>query len=226
MPASTNNEIILIGGRDLSIDDGFIAPYLAERSGGEIGFVPFARDDEEVGVEKAIHLYEKYGAKVRPVWSKDDLEGLSLVYYAGGNHVKLANKLKETGIHIALLNSWRNGEVVLAGSSAGAMVLMGVMLEDESDDMDTGSVDLTHGLGPLGAAFVVPHWTQWATDSWRKKLLAAHGEGYYIFGIDENTAMTWRAGKCKVIGAGSVHARGRMTGDWGNGEEFTIARGW
>ncbi len=229
MPASTDNEIILIGGRDLSIDDGFIAPMLVEKSGGEVGFVPFARvdtADEQAGIEKATRLFAKYGGKLRVVRTVDDLGDLSLIYYCGGNHIRLYHKLKETGLHNAILNSWRKGEVVLAGSSAGSMVVCGVMLEDESDNFDTAPVSLTYGLGPLGACFVVPHWKEWVKSEWEKKLLAAHGEGYYIFGIDENTAMTWRAGKCEVIGAGQVHARGRMTGDWGNGEEFEVARGW
>jgi cyanophycinase-like exopeptidase len=229
MPASTDNELVLIGG----YLGRTVTQYLASRSDGEVGIVTFARDEGNTEeyihdfVQKKVKEFGEFNTKVRHVKSLDDLQGLSLVLYVGGNPHQLAAKLKETGIHLELLNQWRRGEVVLAGSSAGAMVLCGVMLEDPSDDMnDETSVELTYGLAPLGACFVVPHWSERTTQEFRDRLIKKHGGGYYIWGIDENTALSWRAGHCKVTGEGKVYAVGRMKGEWGNGEEFDVARGW
>lgn len=224
MPASTDNELILIGGHA----GGEIYAYLADKAGGEIGIVTFAVDDDDPQryIREKTEVFAGYGCRVRHVRSKDDLIGLSVVFYAGGNQIDLARRLKESGIHSELVHWWRKGEVVLAGSSAGAMVMCGVMLEQSSDE-DYGriGVDLTHGLGPIGSTFIVPHWSEGTRPEWREQLLKAH-PAYYIFGIDEGTAMIWRAGKCRVIGSGKVHAFGRMMGQWASGQEFEIARGF
>jgi cyanophycinase-like exopeptidase len=224
MPGSTDNEIILIGGGVSGV-----APYLASKAGGEIGIVTFAMEDQgaEQYISEKTELFAGLACKVRSVKAVYDLEGLALVLYAGGDQNRLASRLKETGIHKELVTWWRKGEVILAGSSAGAMVLCGVMLEESSDDeFGRAGVGLTHGLGPLGASFVVPHWSQWATPEWRAEVTREHGGGYYIFGIDENTGLVWRAGKCRVVGQGGVQAVGRMTGEWRSGEEFEVARGF
>ena len=221
MPASTNNELILIGGH---LSDEVIE-YLAQSAGKEAGVVMFAQDSgSDQYFEEKSQAFARFGCKLRNVQSSNDLEGLSLVLYAGGDQHRLAKKLKSTGLHSELVAWWRKGEVILAGTSAGAMVLCGVMLEDASDDtFGKASVALTHGLGPIGSSFIVPHWGQWTKPEWRQQLLKAHS-AYYIFGIDEGTAMIWRAGNCRVLGTGKVYARGMMNGDWGSGEEFDIAR--
>lgn len=223
MPASTDNELILIGGHA----GEEVTEYLAKAAGDEIGIVTLAIDytDPYKYVSDKTEQFARFGCKVRHVRGKDDIEGLSLVLYAGGDQNLLASRLKSSGLHLELLNWWRRKEVILAGSSAGAMVLCGVMLEGRNDGSFEG-IELTHGLGPLGACFVVPHWSEWTAPGWREELVKAHGGGYYIFGIDETTAMVWRAGHCRVIGEGKVYAFGRMTGEWGDGQEFEIARGF
>lgn len=222
MPASTDNELILIGGGVSGV-----AGYLAEKAGKIIGIFGLALQDPKGYMQEKAELFGALGCKVREICSKDDLEGLSLVLYPGGDQNQLMTELKQSGVHRELVEWWRKGEVIIAGSSAGAMVLCGVMLEESSDDqfgrVGTG---LTHGLGPLGAAFIVPHFSQWSTPEWREALAREHGEGYYILGIDENTAMLWRAGHCRVIGAGKVYAIGRMQGEWANGDTFNITRGF
>lgn len=222
MHSSTGNEIILVGGH---VGER-VTEYLASRANGEIGIVTFAQAETDPNyIREKGEIFAKYNTKVRHIVSEDDLGGLSLIYYAGGDQNLLFKRLKESALHIKLLDAWRKRQIILAGSSAGAMVMCGVMLEEGRDEVfGRIGIELTNGLGPLRACFVVPHWCEWSTAHWRGKLIDRHGEDYYIFGIDENTAVVWQDGKCRVVGAGRVHVRGRMTGDWGNGEEFEIAR--
>ncbi len=224
MAASTDNELILIGGGVSGV-----ASYLAEKAGGEIGVVALGVEEplaEHYMLDKT-ELFGSLGCQVRQIRTREDLDGLRLVLYPGGDQNRLAAELKRSGIHRELLEWWRKGEVIIAGSSAGAMVLCGVMLEEASEEaFGRKGMSLTYGLGPLGAAFIVPHFAQWSTPEWREQLAAEHGEGYYIFGIDEGTAMVWRAGRCEVIGQGKVYALGRMEGEWDSGEKFEIARGF
>ncbi len=223
MPSSTDNELILIGGGAT----GQVAEYLASKAGGEVGIVTFALDDPKTYIAQKTEVFSEYNCKVRHVNEIDDLEGLSLVFYAGGDQIRLAFQLKQTGIHSELVKWWRKGEVILAGSSAGAMVMCGVMLEEDSDEnYGRVGIDLTHGLGPIGSSIIAPHWSERSSSEWRGKLISEYGEAYYIFGIDENTLLSWRAGKCRVVGEGKVHAFGRMMGTWGDGDEFTVARGF
>lgn len=144
---------------------------------------------------------------------------MGVVYLHGGWSRQLVRKLKETGIDQLLRQAWKAGDVVLAGSSAGAMVLFWDMLDEDIDE--NLSLDLIEGMGPMGGGFAVPHFSNWISDEYKKNLVEKYSDKL-IIGIDENTALRWQRGVCDVIGTGKVTLLGRSSGVYGAGEEFDL----
>ncbi len=71
------------------------------------------------------------------------------VYLGGGSPMHLRSVLKASPVWEALLDAWRRGAVV-AGSSAGAMVLTDPMVDPRGGA-------LTVGLGMVEELAVIPH---------------------------------------------------------------------
>ncbi len=212
-------ELVLIGGHPEP--GGEIYRYMAEkaRAEGEIGYIAFASDDPEPKIASVTKAFDEFDIKVRVISNSDECYGLNIIYLGGGDPEKLVDKLKQTEIDQLLRPHWKKGDVVLSGSSAGAMALFWDMLREGSDTQ--GETELVEGMGPMGGGFVVPHWDK-TDEHYKEKLAEAHPDKL-IIGIDENTAMRWRNGVCDVLGAGSVEFKGRTRGIWHSGEEFDLS---
>lgn len=214
-------ELLLIGGHPKV--GGEIYEYLAELAEpeGKIGYIGFASTDEARWAEKLRVVTEWFGAKgvaVVDVQSEEDCYGLGVVFMQGGNPAKLTAKMKETGIDELLRPAWKYGDVVLTGSSAGAMVLFWEMLKTNSEGIES---DLQPGMGPMGGGFVVPHFDTRVSNELKQELIDKHSDKL-IIGVDEDTALRWRMGTCDVLGMGKVTLLGRSSGVYGAGEEFDL----
>lgn len=214
-------ELLLIGGHPKV--GGKIYEYLAElaKPEGKIGYIGFASTDEARWAEKLRVVTEWFGTKdieVVDIQSEDDCYGLGVVFMQGGSPSKLLDKMKDTGIDELLRPAWKYGDVVLTGSSAGAMVLFWEMLEESDDELGT---DLQPGMGPMSGGFVVPHFDNRVSSELKQGLVKKHADKL-IIGIDEDTALRWKMGVCDVIGTGKVTLMGRSSGVYGPGEEFHL----
>jgi cyanophycinase len=114
----------------------------------------------------------------------------AFVYLSGGSPLHLLSVLKGSLVFDALADAWRRGAVV-AGSSAGAMVLVDPMVDPRGGAF-------TVGLGLVEELAVVPHHDSGAAHHfWRTLELAP--EGIPIAGIPEQTALiretdgSWRS---------------------------------
>ena len=118
----------------------------------------------------------------------------------------LRSVLKDTPVCSALVEAWQSGAVV-AGSSAGAMVLGDPMVDPRGGA-------LTLGLGLVAKLAVLPHYDTWSEEKAHRTVQLATGH-LRIAAIDERTALirdpggTWR-----VEGAGdvTVFVDGKPTG--------------
>lgn len=126
------------------------------------------------------------------------------VYLGGGSPLHLRAVLKDTLLWAALREAWEGGAVV-AGSSAGAMVLTDPMVDPRGGAF-------TLGLGLVTGLAVIPHFPGWEDHRVARTVgLAAAGlaaAGLAVVGIEERTALisepdgTWRA-----AGAGRVEIK-------------------
>ncbi len=124
------------------------------------------------------------------------VRGASFVYLSGGSPLHLRSVLKGSAVFTALSEAWRNGAVV-AGSSAGAMVLCDPMVDPRGGAY-------TVGLGLLEQLAVVPHHDGGGAGLlWRTLALAP--AGVPVVGIPERTALIREAGGTwRTAGEGEV----------------------
>jgi cyanophycinase len=135
----------------------------------------------------------------------DALRDIDWVYFSGGRPQHAINVLAGTPFWDEVLRLHRSG-VVLAGSSAGAM-----MLGEKSyapDDFDAAGmpqrVSIRDGLGLLGGHFVVPHFDLLSQLSPERvqAWIAVWPEGLRGIGIDEDTAVVEGTSGWTVRGRG------------------------
>jgi cyanophycinase len=102
------------------------------------------------------------------------------IYLGGGSPMHLRSVLKGSRVWEALLDAWRHGAVV-AGSSAGAMVLTDPMV-------DSRGGALTVGLGMVEQIAVIPHFGQENAEKVHRSIALA-APGLPVVGIPERTAL-------------------------------------
>jgi cyanophycinase len=128
------------------------------------------------------------------------------LYLGGGSPLHLRSVLKDSPVWTALVDAWREGAVV-AGSSAGAMVLGDPMVDPRGGA-------LTLGLGLVGHLAVLPHYDTWSPEKAHRTVQLATGH-LRIAAVDERTALIRDPdGRWRAAGAGNVtvYVDGKPTG--------------
>jgi cyanophycinase len=161
----------------------------------------------ERAVQTAAAYFLPLGASVKPcmVLRRADAEDRAnagavrvarFIYLAGGSVLHLRSVLKASAVWDALAEAWAGGAVV-AGSSAGAMVLGDAMVDPRGGA-------LTLGLGLLSQLAVLPHADSWSEEKTHRTVKLASG-GLRIAAIDERTALVRGSdGHWHTAGEGSV----------------------
>ncbi len=190
--APEHGPLVLVGGGEWQSGATFDAALL-ERAGGEVVVLPTAAAYErpERAVATAESWFASLGGRVRPVMvltrgdadlpqHAEAVRGASFVYLSGGSPLHLRSVLKDSAVLRALLAAWREGAVV-AGSSAGAMVLTDPMVDPRGGAF-------TVGLGLIRSLAVVPHHVGELTAQLRRTL-ALSPPGCAIAALGERTAL-------------------------------------
>jgi cyanophycinase len=166
-----------------------------------------AYEHPERAVETARRWFSGFGAETAAlmVLSRPDamaeeaaarIRSARFIYLGGGSPMHLRSVLKDTPAWAALVEAWRGGAVV-AGSSAGAMVLGDSMVDPRGGA-------LTLGLGLIGGVAVLPHYDTWSEEKAHRTVQLATGH-LRIAAIDERTALIRDPdGSWRQAGAGQV----------------------
>jgi len=143
----------------------------------------------------------------------DSLRAAKLIYLLGGFTHYLGQTLKDSQAWGATLEAYQNG-AVLAGSSAGAMVLC-------EHYYDPGRGNVERGLNLVPNACVLPHHNTFGKN-WAGKLKALL-PGVTLLGIDEYTGMVMEVGEWTVYGGGVVTLyRGEKIKVYSSNEMFRL----
>lgn len=205
--------LALVGGGTWTQGCDFDAELLAASGGDEVLVLPTAAAYEhpERVVMEAAEWFETLGARVEGlmVVSRSDAEDPGMarvvgrhrfIYLSGGSPMHLRSVLKGSAVYDALVAAYRGGAVV-AGSSAGAMVLTDPMVDPRGGA-------LTVGLGLLTGLAVVPHFGDTHEDAHGEKLhrsVALAPAGLPVVGIPERTALVREpGGRYRSAGVGTV----------------------
>jgi cyanophycinase len=141
------------------------------------------------------------------------LEGVTAVYFGGGNQSRLTAALGGSRVEARLHELYERG-AVLAGTSAGAAVMTRVMItgderrplsKDEAfQTIEAENVITARGFGFLEGAIIDQHFVRRRRGN---RLLSAviENPGLLGIGIDEETAIWVKPGRTfEVLGAGPV----------------------
>ena len=197
---------VLIGGWEFTKDDG-IDQEIAKLAGGKILFIPDASKFPEKQIDRATIKYNNYNTKILLLNEnlKSIPKGIKVIYLGGGQPEKLMEYFHNNpSLLKEIKGKWLKGEIILCGSSTGAMVQFKEMLAEDS--RGKGNANLIPGLGLIkNNAFVAPHWNEPdGSAQWREKILEAHKEKLIIT-VDEYTGLFWGEDKAKVVGLGGVN---------------------
>ena len=212
---AVRGQLALVGGAEWHRLCDFDGDLLAASGGREVLVLPTAAASSGewaalAAVEAARRHFTRFGGVVRGlmVLGRQDAadaelvataRAASMLYVAGGSPTHLHRVLVDSPLLRAVAQAWQAG-AVLAGSSAGAMVLCDVLLSPRGGQARTG-------LGLLGPLAVVPHANIWPSE--RVQAMAAQAPRTTpVALIDEQTALLRDAtGVWSVAGAGGVRVR-------------------
>jgi cyanophycinase len=171
------------------------------------------------------------GAEVEPVLVRDREEAgdaaaaqavgeADLIYLSGGKPAHLMSALDGTAVGWALADAHERG-AILAGCSAGAMVLAGTAFDFRFKVMPW-LLRWRDGLGFVPGASVLPHYDAWPEPM--SALIALQSPRHsVVLGIDEETAAVGRDGSWQVHGRSRVTVwRGHHRERYRAGETFRI----
>ncbi|MGH2718652.1 MAG: Type 1 glutamine amidotransferase-like domain-containing protein [Actinomycetota bacterium] len=228
--------LALVGGAEWTAPAVDLDAWLLEQSGTtSVTVLPTAnRVHPDMAMATARRHFARLGGEVveasvliradaeQPSW-QERLSSAAFLYLAGGDPGYLASVLAGTPAWAGIAGALARG-AVLAGSSAGAMVLCGRMLRP-------GSAATEAGLGLLGDVLVLPHHEQWPARLGQvASVLAGEGMGgVQVLGIDECTGLVLEStgsgegSPCRVLGAGSVTSYRLGGGAGGDGKPALVA---
>jgi cyanophycinase len=201
--------LALVGGAEWQDGCDFDRQLLEASGGGEVLVLPTAAAYEhpDRAVATADRWFAGFGGKVRGlmVLNRPDAEdpanveavrSARFLYLSGGSPMHLRSVLKDSALWDAITSAWNDG-AVLAGSSAGAMVLCDPMVDPRGGAF-------TLGLALVGQLAVIPHHDTWPAHK-EKRTLDLAPVGLPIAGIDERTALIRSPdGAWSAAGAGDV----------------------
>lgn len=169
------------------------------------------------------------GAEVEPVLVRDRdgaddraaaqaVGEADLIYLSGGKPEYLRRSLEGSAVGAALADAHQRG-AVLAGCSAGAMILAGHVF-DLRVRLLPWPVRWGRGFGFAPEISVIPHYDAWPEPL--SALIALQApRGSVVLGVDEETAVIGRDGSWQVHGAARVTVwRGRHRERFRAGETF------
>jgi cyanophycinase len=201
--------LALVGGNEWQEKCTFDRALLEAGGGTEVLVLPTAAAYEhpQRAVEHASQWFESLGGTVRglDVLRRQDAEdegnaaavrAARFVYLSGGSPMHLRSVLKDSPVWDALVEAWEGG-AVLAGASAGAMVLCDPMVDPRGGAF-------TLGLGLVEQVALIPHHEEWDEDQARRTIELAPA-GLPVVGIDTQTALIRSPeGSWTTAGAGNV----------------------
>ncbi len=213
--------LVPIGGNEKKTPDSEIFREMVRLAGGSkarIVVVPTASEAPEDRARDYQGLFSTFSPESievvhigeRPDASSPELNRLieqsTLFMFAGGDQLRLSSLIGGTRLHQALLERYRAGGCVMAGTSAGAAVLPETMIFQNNRFrlFRKGGIEMTKGLGLVHDVMFDTHFVQRSRIS-RLVDAVATNPAMLGVGIEENTGLVIEnETTATVIGTGTV----------------------
>jgi cyanophycinase len=205
--------------QDLNFNKGVLMEVISEmrKKHPVIEVLPIASQHQEEQEEIYREAFRKLGHKVgvikihnkEEVDNAENLERLSKcdgIFITGGDQSRLKKMLDDTHFLEIVKERYRNEPFVIAGTSAGAMILSEYMINTGSceESLYKGIIKLTKGLGFLPGTIIDTHFFNRGRFARLTEALLQKKK-YTGIGISEDTALVITGGKeLRAIGSGTV----------------------
>lgn len=213
--------LIPIGGNEEKSEDTEIFREMVRLAGGSkarIVIVPTAseapgdraRDYREIFAEfnpeeiHTVHIGERPDAGSAEL--AEIVGRATLFMFGGGDQLRLSSLIGGTPLHRDLVERYRAGDCVVAGTSAGAAVIPEVMIFQNNRFrlFQKGGIEMTMGLGLIQDTIFDTHFVQRSRISRLVQAISTN-PALLGLGIGENTGLIIEdETKAKVIGNGTV----------------------
>ena len=218
---STRYPTMVIGGAEDKVHGCDILTAFFESCGGKlsvIGIVPCASQEPLVVGDRYCQIFRKMGARqvqildIRQRNECDEARWLDVladctgIFLTGGDQLRLCDLIGGSKFLASIEQRRRLGEIVLAGTSAGAAIMGEKMISGGSsgESPNRALVDLTEGLGIFPELLVDQHFHNRNRMARLMSAIAAHPDKLGI-GIDEDTCAAFRGdGTFEVLGNGTI----------------------
>lgn len=221
MTMATQYPVMIIGGAEDKVNGCEILSAFFESAGGKgatIGIIPAASREPTIVGDRYYQIFTRMGAKqvqvldIRHREECDEDRWLEIlhdctgIFITGGDQLRLRDLISGTRLIESIKQKVKSGDLVVAGTSAGAAIMGTKMIAGGSsgETPNQALVDLTEGLGIMPELLVDQHFHNRNRMARLLSAVAAHPEKLGI-GIDEDTCVaTSGDGTFQVLGKGSI----------------------
>ncbi|AFY95451.1 cyanophycinase [Chamaesiphon minutus] len=221
MLISTHYPVMVIGGAEDKVNGCGILTAFFKSAGGKmatIGIIPCASQEPSVVGDRYYQIFKGMGAQQVQIldirqpkecdqdrWL-DILANCTGVFVTGGDQLRLRDLIGGSRFMTSIKERIAQGELVLAGTSAGAAIVGERMIAGGSsgESPNQSLVDLTTGLGIFPELLVDQHFHNRNRMARLISAIAAHPDKLGI-GIDEDTCAAFENdGTFEVLGQGTI----------------------
>ena len=213
--------LIPIGGNEAKSESSEIFREMVDLAGGpkaRIVVVPTASEQPSERARDYRELFAAFNPEAiqtvhigeRPDAGSAELAKIigeaTLFMFAGGDQLRLSSLIGGTPLHRALIERYRTGGCVVAGTSAGAAVIPEVMIfqNNRFRMFQKGGIEMTQGLGLIHDMIFDTHFVQRSRVS-RLVHAVSTNPALLGLGIGENTGLIIEdETTAKVVGTGTV----------------------
>ena len=221
MVNSTHYPVMVIGGAEDKVNGCDILTAFFQSAGGKmatIGIIPCASQEPSVVGDRYYQLFKGMGAKqvqildIRQPKECDESRWLNLlasctgIFLTGGDQLRLCDLIAGSKFITLIKERVKLGELVLAGTSAGAAIVGEKMISGgiSGESPNRSLVDLTNGLGIFPELLVDQHFHNRNRMARLMSAIAANPDKLGI-GIDEDTCAAFNADRTfEVLGKGTI----------------------
>ena len=191
--------------------------YIRKHRDPCITIMTVATNDPEAAADKYNSLFRSLGVKhinVVDVSQRGDsydekslakIEAAHALFFTGGDQLNITSLLGGTPLHDLIYKRTKDGDILIAGTSAGAAMMSSSMIISGKSDAPpkVGAVEIAPGMNMIDGTIIDTHFSQRGRHG-RLLTAVAHYPQVLGLGIDEKTAIIFRNGGFKVLGEGSV----------------------
>lgn len=208
-PVDMMEDIIKEANIDSEKDYGIILPMSSEEP--DTAFFYGKLSFEKAGFDKLLNF--NIQNKKQMTQSKlDSIRNCKLIYLTGGDQNKFMKIVKDSPLHQAILDAYKNGALI-AGTSAGAAVqskkmITGNELKYEEytgryRTIESENIEIAEGLGLIDGVIIDQHFI-WRMRMNRLISAAIENPEEVLIGIDESTAILVESKKISVRGKSQI----------------------